>query len=258
MVSATRNHKCLPADGFNPICILEEPYLNLPGKQKTLKHHQAAATALLGTPLLVIIVAAFAIVLPFVLLGVPMGHDFNFHLFSWMEVSGQWKQGTIYPRWASLANWGNGEPRFIFYPPASWLLGAALGSLLPWNVVPGVYVWIALVASGISMFLLARRLLSRNNAIFAAVLYLANPYHIGIVYWRSAFAELLASTLFPLLLLLLVLQAEHEGRRMIVPLALVLAAAWFTNAPSAVILNYSLALSAGHFVLDRKVSAPFA
>ena len=51
------------------------------------------------------------------------------------------------------------------------------------------------------MFLLARRFLPRRDAIFAAALYAANPYHIVIVYWRSALAELLAGALLPLLLL---------------------------------------------------------
>ena len=49
----------------------------------------------------------------------------------------------------------------------------------------------------------------RRDAIFAAVLYAVNPYHLVIVYWRSAFAELLASCLVPLLLLC---RAEGRGR----------------------------------------------
>jgi 6-pyruvoyl-tetrahydropterin synthase related domain len=108
-------------------------------------------------------------------------------------------------------------------------------------VTASVYLWIALVAAGVSMFLLARRWLGRRDAIFAAVLYAANPYHLVIVYWRSAFAELLASCLVPLLLLF-VLKATDNARRSILPLGLVLAAAWLTNAPAAVMIHYSLAL----------------
>lgn len=188
-----------------------------------------------------IAVAAFAVEVPFFFFGTPSGHDVEFHLYSWLDVLAQWKHGIFYLRWASMAHFGYGEPRFVFYPPASWTLGALLSAIFPWTVAASVYIWIVLTAAGTSMFLLARRWLDRRDAIFAAALYVVNPYHLVIVYWRSAFAELLASCLVPLLLLC-VLKAVDEGRRAIMPLALVLAAAWLTNAPAAVMIHYSLAL----------------
>jgi hypothetical protein len=157
-----------------------------------------------------------------------------------MEVLGQWKQGIVYPRWAALAHFGYGEARFIFYPPISWLLGALLGALLPWKLAPAAFVFVALTLSGCSMFLLARRYLVRPDAIFAAALYAANPYYLVIVYWRSAFAELLAGALLPLLLLE-VLELPDTRHRAVIPLGLLVAAAWLINAPSAVMINYSLA-----------------
>lgn len=193
------------------------------------------------TPLIVIAAAAFAVEIPFFFFGTPSGHDVEFHLYSWLEVLGQWRHGILYPRWAGLAHFGYGEPRFIFYPPASWLLGATLSAIVPWTLAASVYIWLVLTASGISMLLLARRWLERRNALFAAVLYAVNPYHLVIVYWRSAFAELLAACLLPLLLLF-VLKAVEDEQRMMVPLGIVLAAAWLTNAPAAVMIHYSLAL----------------
>ena len=91
------------------------------------------------------------------------------------------------------------------------------------------------------MFFLARQWFDRRDATFAAVLYVVNPYHLLIVYWRSAFAELLASWLLPLLLLL-ILRASQKSRRVSIFLALLLACAWLTNAPSAVMVHYSLVL----------------
>jgi hypothetical protein len=201
----------------------------------------AASPPLFPVPALIIAGAALAALIPMFFLANPSGHDFEFHLNSWMEVISQWKLGILYPRWAGMAHYGYGEVRFLFYPPASWILGGLLGLVLPWAVVPGVFIWICLATAGFSMFFLARRWLSRADAIFASALYAVNPYHIVIVYWRSAFAELLASALLPLLLLF-VLGAEQEGRKMIVPLSLVVAGAWLTNAPAAVMVNYSLAL----------------
>ena len=178
---------------------------------------------------------------PFFFRGVPSGHDIEFHLYSWLEVLSQWKQGIVDPRWAALAHFGYGEPRFIFYPPVSWTLGAALSAILPWTAVADVYIWIVLVAAGASMFALARRWLNRRDAAFAAVLYAVNPYHLVIVYWRSAFAELLASSLLPLLLLLL-LRADEKGRHVTLWLAMLLGAAWLVNVPAALMIHYSLAL----------------
>lgn len=161
-------------------------------------------------------------------------------MFSWMEVLGQWKQGIAYPRWAALAHWGYGEARFLFYPPASWTLGAALGAILPWKLVPGAYCWIALMLAGASMYRLAREWLAARDALFAAAFYAVNPYHLVIVYWRSAYAELLAAALLPLLLAAL-LRLRKSGCRPVLWVSLILAAAWLTNAPAALMIHYSAA-----------------
>lgn len=183
----------------------------------------------------------FLVIIPFSWLGNPSGHDFEFHMYSWMEVLQQWRQGIAYPRWAAQEHWGYGEARFIFYPPASWTIGAGLGSLLPWWAVPPVYIWISLWLAGVSMFYLVRNWLSPRDALFAAAFYAVNPYHLVIVYWRSAFAELLAAALLPLLLLWTI-RLEERGLRPVLWLSVILAAAWLTNEPAAVMIHYSLAL----------------
>ncbi len=188
-----------------------------------------------------VVVAASAVVLPLVFTGNFSGHDFDFHLTSWMDVAQQWHEGIWFPRWAAWANYGFGEPRFIFYPPVSWLLGAALGCWLPWRMVPGTFVWLALVLAGTSMLRLAREWLPLWQATLAAALYAANPYHLLVIYYRSAYAELLASAVFPLLVLYAVRlsRCHWQGIR---PLAVVFAAVWLVDPPAAVIASYALAL----------------
>ena len=213
---------------------------------KEPKFEAAAAPALERhgslLPMLVLAgIAALAVVTPFFFLGNASGHDFEFHLASWMEVARQWSAGIFYPRWAPLANWGYGEPRFIFYPPASWMLGAALSFVFPWSMVPGAFIWLALTLAGISMFKLAREWLSIKHAMAAGVLFVFNPYHLLLAYWRSDFAELLASALVPLAILL-ALRMSTEPKRALAPLALVTAGGWACNAPAAVILCYMIAL----------------
>src|SRR5262249_7089517 len=203
--------------------------------------------------LAIIAAAAFAAIVPTFWFGNVSGHDFEFHMNSWMEVAGQWQQGVLYPRWAAMAHYGYGEPRFIFYPPASWMFGAALGKVLPWKLVPGVYIWTVLTAAGCSMFALARNCLPRKDAVFAAALYAVNPYHLVIIYWRSAFAELMASLWLPLLLLFVLrLEKNGERRKVVLCLSLVLAGTWLTNAPAAVMVNYSLVLLVGVVAAVRR------
>jgi len=199
---------------------------------------------------LVLAGACLVAISPFFWWGSPSGHDFEFHMFSWMEVLGQWKHGIAYPRWAALGYWGYGEARFLFYPPASWTLGATLGAALPWKMVPGAYCWIGLTLAGAAMYRLAREWFPAPDALFAAVFYALNPYHLLIVYWRSAYAELLAAALLPLLLLCLLRLKEpafsrslsgQPSFRPVLWLSLTLAAAWLTNVPAAVMIYYSIA-----------------
>ena len=61
------------------------------------------------------------------------------------------------------------------------------------------------------MYRLTREWLSPSDALFAAVFYALNPYHLLIVYWRSAYAELLVAVLLPLLLLCLLRLKEPRA-----------------------------------------------
>src|ERR1700678_4062541 len=203
--------------------------------------------------MLLVAIAATAVIAPMLFLGQASGHDFQFHLASWIEAAGQWREGILFPQWAEWANWGFGEPRFIFYPPASWMLGAGLGSVLPWKVAPGAFIWLALVLGGYSMWRFASEYLPRGQAAGAAVLYAVNPYHLVIAYYRSDFAELLASAIFPLVIGGTI-RVLRDGWRSMPKLAFPFAAMWLTNAPAAVLATYSVALiiSIG-LVAERKL-----
>lgn len=191
--------------------------------------------------LLLVAAAAAALLVPFMLFGNASGHDFEFHLASWMDVVRQWHEGALVPRWAELANWGYGEPRFIFYPPASWLMGGALSLLLPWRMVPGAFFWICALVGGACMYRLAREWLPETTAVLAALVYAANPYFQLQVYWRSDFAETLASAVFPLVVLY-AMRAGGGDRRSALWLSLLFGSVWLMNVPAAVVATYSTAL----------------
>src|SRR5713226_2425533 len=200
------------------------------------------------TALGVSLATALLVIAPFFWLGNASGHDFGFHAASWLDVAGQWKEGIFLPRWTEGANYGFGEPRFIFYPPLSWMLGAALGFVAPWIAVPGVFIVIVQTMAGVCAFALARRFLPASASLFGAACYAANPYALLIVYMRSDFAELLACALMPLVVLTaLQLSGQVKNRGRSVPRALAFfavafAAVWLSNAPAGVIASYSVAM----------------
>ena len=205
--------------------------------------------------MMLVAIAATAVIAPMLFLGQASGHDFQFHLASWLDVAGQWREGVLLPRWAEWANWGFGEPRFVFYPPASWMLGAGLGSILPWKLAPGMFIWLALVLAGYSMWRFARDYLPPEQAAGAAVLYAVNPYALVTVYYRSDFAELLANAIFPLFLWA-TLRAACDGWRSVPRMAVLFAAVWLSNAPAAVLATYSVALIAFVLFLGRHQAKP--
>jgi hypothetical protein len=180
---------------------------------------------------------ALIAVLPLAWRGISCGHDFDFHLQSWLETAQHWREGVLYPHWDASANFGAGEPRFVFYPPATWMIGALLGTVLPWSWAPIAFTLLAFIACGLSFYKMACEWMPEDAAGVAACIYLLNPYLLFIAYERTAYGELFSAALLPLLVLFGL--RRQSG---LLPLSLTIAALWLTNAPSAVMGCYFLAL----------------
>ena len=199
-------------------------------------------------PLVVLATAALAAVLPLMLHGCSCGHDFDFHLLSWMEAANQWQHGILKPVWAFTPAFNAGEPRLLLYPPLSWATGAALGMVLPWAAVPIAYTWLVLFLCGVTMHRLLLRWTSPAVATLGGCLYLVNPYMLFCAYERTAYAELMAAAWMPLLLAAMLRPRIGAWR-----VTLVVALLWITNAPAAIVGTYSiLLLGLARLLLMRK------
>jgi hypothetical protein len=160
------------------------------------------------------------------------------------------------------ANFGFGEPRFIFYPPLSWILGAALTLLLPWKAVPSVFVVVVQTVASLSMYALARRFFPQTSALLGAALFATNPYALLDIYNRGALAEEFACALIPLVVLgalELCGLTERPGlcpKRAVAFFAAVFAAVWLSDVPAAIMISYSVAFIFAWAAVRRKSFRP--
>jgi len=226
-------------------------------------HTTAHARSMRWLGIAVVLAAALAAVGPEMVQGNSCGHDFNFHLMNWLDALRAWHAGIPYPHWAASANWGAGEPRFVFYPPLTWMLGAALGAILPWNWVPTALTFVLLAATGLGARALARELLPEGAAVLAGCVAIFGGYALFTAYERTAFAELAGGLWMPLLILYALrgrFAAGWNGWRSTfdgstAALTLVVAGAWLSNPTVAVMACYLLlALALGTAWMERAVA----
>lgn len=215
---------------------------------------------------MVIAVAAAVAIVPLRLgLGFSCGHDFDFHLSSWFDALQSWRQGILYPHWASSANFFAGEPRFVFYPPLTWMLGAALHTIFLWRHVAIALSFLLLFGIGMAVRKLAREAMNDAPATLAGCFALFSAYTLFTVYERSDYAEL-AGGIWIALLLAYVLRDLREPEETApgllngaaLPLAMVLAAAWLSNPTVGVMASYLLAALALAVAAMRRSWIPAA
>ena len=229
----------------------------------------------------VILLAGAVAMIPELIRGSSCGHDFNVHLVSWFDCLNAWRHGIPYPHWAPSANYGAGEPRFVFYPPLTWMLGAALGAILPWNLAPIALTFIIFAATGLATRALALEALDDAPATLAGCVSIFSGFTLFTGYERCAFPEFAGGFWLPLIILFVLrdrpvqavilsggrnsdrsrrtrfsglLRRAFDGSA--VPLAIALAGAWLSNLPLGVIAGYLLVGVALLWAIVNKSWAP--
>ena len=227
-----------------------------PGTTQPTRHIPHSGT------LLILLAAAIAAA-PIWFHGPVGADDFEFHLISWLDAQRAWLSGVPYPHWAVSPNFGAGEPRFVFYPPLSWMLGAALSLILPLTLVPVTLTFLILAATGVAARAFARLTLQEHAATLAGCAAIFSAYTLFSAYDRMAFGEMLGGVWIPLLLLFLFRERQPNDALLplsldtsTLPLALALAACWLSDAPVGVMASYLLAAVAVLLALLRRSWAP--
>jgi hypothetical protein len=138
-------------------------------------------------------------------------------------------------RWSPDAGLGFGEPLFNFYGQASYFIGGMV-HLFGFSYINSLkFLFIlSLVASGISMFYLAKRIWNDNwAALLSSVVYLYAPYRAVDVWVRGALPEAMSFVIIPLVVLQLDELIETRKTKNLL---------WFSIFSSLLVLNHNLSV----------------
>jgi hypothetical protein len=211
----------------------------------------------------IIVIAAVIAAGPLLVRGPSCSGDLVFHFISWLDGQHSMSTGLLYPHWANSPNFGAGEPRFVFYPPISWMAGAVLGTFLRWSFVPLALFVLFLAATGLANRALAREVMEDQPATLAGCASIFLGYALFNIYKRNDFAELTGGFWIPLLLLFALRRRNPSGNLWertfdgsAAPLALIVAGIWLSNGPLGIMASYLLAAVALVSALIEKSMVP--
>ena len=128
-------------------------------------------------------------------------HDARHAVYFLFEFNRAIQDGVWYPRWAPDFTFGYGYPFFNIYGPLAFYVGEVF-HLLGFGFVDSTKIVfaLALVLSGVTMFLFVRRLAGSRAALVAGLVYVYVPYHLADVYVRAALSETFGLIFLPLVL----------------------------------------------------------
>jgi hypothetical protein len=133
--------------------------------------------------------------------SLPRSFDGLFHLFRLLEIDQLAHQGVLFPRWAPDLLFGYGYPLFDFVPHLPYYVSEVLYAT-GLSLVHAMLLsfGLALVASGLAMYVYVRDVFGSRAAIVSAVAYMYAPFHLYDVLFRGHLPGAWAMVLFPLTL----------------------------------------------------------
>ncbi|KKQ96812.1 MAG: hypothetical protein A3G66_01370 [Candidatus Levybacteria bacterium RIFCSPLOWO2_12_FULL_39_17] len=140
-------------------------------------------------------------ILPFFSPGFFTVHD-DTQVARVFEMGKSLNDGMFPVRWVQDLGYGYGYPIFNFYAPLPYYVGGFL-TLIGFDslVATKIIFALALILSGVSMFVLVKEFFGKSPALVSSVVYLYFPYHAVNTYVRGDLAELFAYAFLPLVFL---------------------------------------------------------
>lgn len=154
------------------------------------------------------------------------GHHFYTHddlqVFRVNQYLECFKRGQIPCRWAYDLGKGYGEPWFNYYPPMIYL-AASLIHVLGFSIITSLnlLMFLSFLLAGWGMYSLIQELAGKRYVAFlGSSLFTLYPFHATNVFLRGVYAENLAWSLTPFILLLLYRQIKHHQFAKFLPILL--------------------------------------
>ena len=154
-----------------------------------------------GLFLFLITLLAIPLLQPLFAMQLTCGFDTVFHLWRAVQAGELLNEGIFFSRWAPQMAHGYGYPLFMFQSPLSAQVTAVFHQFgLSWPVALNVVYGLGIVASGWTMWWLARTFWGNLGGLVAAVAYLYAPFHAYVAFYRASLSETVAWSLPPLVL----------------------------------------------------------
>ena len=174
--------------------------------------------------------------------ALPRGHDTLLHLYRIPVLNAMWRQGGLFSRWSPNLMLGYGYPLFTFYPPLSAYLIGVLYWIVGQNAPVAVAAAFALsiVAAGVGMYLVGRRLYGPVGGALAAAAYLLSPHLLYQSHHRGSISNSVAAAFLPLAVWALLRYLERPGPRRVVLPALMVAGVLVSHAAASLVFMPAL------------------
>lgn len=154
--------------------------------------------------LILLILFAFALILPIIYFGIPKGSDLPQHYQFAMTYFESIRSGDFFPNWSAFENYGYGGIGIRIYPPlADYLLALTQFLTNDWYHTTWIVFWFWMSLGGAGIYLFAREWLSPQNSLLAGIIYLTSPFHLWQIYQSFFYSQFAAAAILPFCFLFL-------------------------------------------------------